>query len=43
VPTQTSGNAYSIEVDPSGKIVYSTIANAILYRTFRLSSIYSNY
>jgi arylsulfate sulfotransferase len=43
VPTQTSGNAYSIEVNPSGKIVYSTIANAILYRTFRLSSIYSNY
>jgi len=33
--------AYSIEVDGNGNIVYSAKANTILYRTFRMTSMYS--
>ncbi len=33
--------AYSIEVDGSGNIVYAAKANTILYRTFRMTSMYS--
>jgi arylsulfate sulfotransferase len=43
VPVSGGAVAYSFEVDGSGKIVYNANANAPLYRTFRLSSVYSNY
>ncbi len=43
VPQGSTNSAYSIEVDGTGKIVYSAQANTVLYRTFRLSSIYSEY
>jgi arylsulfate sulfotransferase len=42
VPIPGGAVAYSFEVDGTGKIVYNANANAPLYRTFRLSSIYSN-
>ncbi len=42
VPVPGGAVAYSFEVDSSGKIVYNANASAPLYRTFRLSSIYSN-
>jgi hypothetical protein len=35
------GVAYSIEVDGTGQIVYEAKANAILYRTFRMTSMYT--
>ena len=34
-------SAYSIEVDPSGQMVYKAKAAAILYRSFRMDSLYS--
>ncbi len=34
-------NAYSFEVDGTGKIVYDARANAILYRTFRMTDMYT--
>ena len=35
------GVAYSIEVDGSGSVVYKAKANAILYRTFRMTNLYT--
>ncbi|MBZ5674593.1 MAG: aryl-sulfate sulfotransferase [Acidobacteriia bacterium] len=35
------GVAYSIEVDGAGHIVYEAKANAILYRTFRMTNLYT--
>lgn len=43
VPVGSVNSAYSIEVNSNGKIVYNVNASTVLYRTFRLSSIYSNY
>ena len=43
VPVPGGAIAYSFEVDGNGKIVYDANANAPLYRTFRLNSIYSYY
>ena len=36
-----TGGAFSIEVDPSGKIVSEIGANALLYRSFRMTSLYT--
>ena len=43
VPKGYVSSAYSIEVDPTGKIVYKAVANSVLYRTFRRTSLYLNY
>jgi arylsulfate sulfotransferase len=40
VPEGT-GVAYSIEVDGTGHVIYEAKSNAILYRTFRMTSMYS--
>ena len=34
-------SSYSIEVDPSGHIIYEAKANAILYRSFRMTDMYT--
>jgi arylsulfate sulfotransferase len=40
--TDSSGrSAYSIEVNGSGDVVYTAKANTILYRTFRMTSMYA--
>ena len=38
---ESKGVAYSIEVDGSGHVLYEAKSNAILYRTFRMTSLYS--
>ncbi len=41
VATDTGSTAFSIEVDPAGNLVYRAQANTLLYRSFRLTDIYS--
>jgi len=38
---QGTGVAYSFEVDGTGHVVYEAKANAILYRTFRMTNMYT--
>ena len=39
---EASGPAsYSIEVDPSGNILYNAKANTVLYRSFRMTDMYT--
>ena len=41
VPIATGLTSYELEVNPAGQIVGSTEANTLLYRSFRLTDMYS--
>ena len=41
VPENGTTDAYSFEVTPAGKIVYGAHQNTILYRTFRMTDMYT--